>query len=327
MIDTAGLRIMRAISEQGSFTAAAHSLGYTQPAISQMVRRLEGRIGTPLVERQGRTVRLTQAGQVLARHAVTVLSLLDTAEQELSALAGLQSGRVRVAAFPSSSAALVPHALRDLRAEHPAIEIQLTEAEPPESLAALRDGRCDLAVAFSHSGTPVGREVDDLAGLEIRDILTDEMLIALPEDHPQAGGDTVALAALADDPWIAGCARCRGHLMHLGQEAGFIPRVEFQTEDYVAVLGLVSAGLGAALVPRMVLRHVRHEGVVALPLSQRSERTIHAVTTADLLRVPAVAAMMDSLCRAAGEMAPEQVVTARDAGHPTTDDLAERFGG
>jgi len=305
MIDTAGLRIMRAIAEQGSFTAAAHSLGYTQPAISQMVRRLEGRIGTPLVERQGRTVRLTQAGQVLARHAVTVLTLLETAEQELSSIAGLESGRVRVAAFPSSTAALVPQALRDLRSEHPNIEIQLTEAEPPESLAALRDGRCDLAVAFSHSGTTVGREVDDLAGLEIRDILTDEMLVALPEDHPQAGGDTVDLAALADDPWIAGCARCRGHLMHLAQEAGFVPRVEFQTEDYVAVLGLVSAGLGAALVPRMVLRHVRHAGVVALPLSTGSRRTIHAVSTPDLMRVPAVAAMMEALCGAAATMAAE----------------------
>ncbi|WP_462417272.1 LysR family transcriptional regulator [Kytococcus sp. Marseille-QA3725] len=305
MIDTAGLRIMRAIAEQGSFTAAAHSLGYTQPAISQMVRRLEGRIGTPLVERQGRTVRLTQAGQVLARHAVTVLTLLDTAEQELSAIAGLESGRVRVAAFPSSTASLVPQALRDLRSEHPAIEIQLTEAEPPESLAALRDGRCDLAVAFSHSGTTVGREVDNLAGLEIRDILTDEMLIALPEDHPQATGETVDLSALADDPWIAGCARCRGHLMHLGQEAGFVPRVEFQTEDYVAVLGLVSAGLGAALVPRMVLRHVRHAGVVALPLQESSRRTIHAVTTADLLRVPSVSAMMDALCGAAHVMEQE----------------------
>lgn len=305
MIDTAGLRIMRAIAEQGSFTAAAHSLGYTQPAISQMVRRLETRIGTPLVERQGRTVRLTQAGQVLARHAVAVLSQLDTAEQELSAIAGLQSGRVRVMAFPSATASLVPHALRDLRAAHPGVEIHLTEAEPPESLAALRDGRCDLAVAFSHSGTTVGREIDDLAGLEIRDILTDEMLIALPEDHPQAGGQSVDLATLADDPWIAGCARCRGHLMHLGSQAGFVPRVEFQTEDYVAVLGLVSAGLGAALVPRMVLRHVHHEGVVTLPLAQGSRRSIHAVSTPDLLRVPAVGAMMTALCGAASAMQAE----------------------
>lgn len=303
MIDTAGLRIMRAISEQGSFTAAANSLGYTQPAISQMVRRLEGRIGTPLVQRQGRTVRLTQAGEVLARHAVTVLGMMDAAEQELSAIAGLAKGRVRLAAFPSSSAALVPQALGSLRAEHPGIEITLLEAEPPEALAALRGGRCDLAVAFSYSGADVGRGVDDLHGLEIRDLFTDEMVIAMPEGHPSAGQDRVAMEELQESPWIAGCARCRGHLMDLGHQAGFAPRVEFETEDYVAVLGLVSAGMGVALVPRMVLRHIRHEGVVTRPLATPSHRTIHAVSTQDLLRVPAVGSALEALVAAAAELA------------------------
>ena len=123
---------MRAIAEAGTFTAAAHSLGYTQPAVSQMVRRLEERTGTVLVERAGRAVRLTEAGELLARHATGILEALEQAESDLSAIAGLQSGRVRLMAFPSSSATLVPRALAALRRDHPHLTVQFTEAEPPE---------------------------------------------------------------------------------------------------------------------------------------------------------------------------------------------------
>ena len=140
MIDAAGLRVMKAISDEGSFTAAAASLGYTQPAISQMVRRLEQRTGTVLVERVGRNVRLTEAGQVLARHANPVLAALDAAEEEVAAIAGLRSGRVRLMAFPSASATLVPRALSLVKKRFPDVNITFTEAEPPESLAALKAG-------------------------------------------------------------------------------------------------------------------------------------------------------------------------------------------
>ena len=123
MIDAAGLRVMRAIAEEGSFTAAALALGYSQPAVSQMVKRLEQRTGTVLVEKVGRSVRLTEAGAVLARHATPVLAALDAAEEEVAAIAGLRSGRVRLMAFPSSSVTLVPRALAAVRAEHPDIAL------------------------------------------------------------------------------------------------------------------------------------------------------------------------------------------------------------
>ena len=140
MIDAAGLRVMKAIADEGSFTAAAASLGATQPAVSQMVRRLEQRTGTVLVERVGRNVRLTEAGQVLARHATPVLAALDAAEEEVAAIAGLRSGRVRLMAFPSASATLVPRALALVKQRFPDVSISFTEAEPPESLAALKAG-------------------------------------------------------------------------------------------------------------------------------------------------------------------------------------------
>lgn len=293
---------MRAIAAEGSFTSAARSLGYTQPAVSQMVRRLERRTGTVLVERTGRSVRLTEAGEVLARHSVQVLAALDNAEAEVAAIAGLQSGRVRLMAFPSSSATLVPKALASVKAAHPGVTVTFSEAEPPESLAALRAGLCDLAVAFTYDGTDAGRGEDDLQGLEVIDLLTDPVAVVLPADHPLAEQDVIRLADLEHEQWIAGCPRCRGHLLSLTDQAGFEPEVAFQTEDYVAVLGLVAAGLGVALVPRMILASVSHPEVRALPLQPGSRRSVQVVTTSDLLRVPAVKATVEALCASAHEL-------------------------
>src|SRR5690349_16791269 len=191
MIDAAGLRVMKAIADEGSFTAAAASLGYTQPAISQMVRRLEQRTGTVLVERVGRNVRLTEAGQVLARHANPVLAALDAAEEEVAAIAGLRSGRVRLMAFPSASATLVPRALSLVKQRFPDVNITFTEAEPPESLAALKAGECDLAVAFAYEGTDLGRGEEDLDLFITEKLLDDDVKLALPRSHPLADCDVV----------------------------------------------------------------------------------------------------------------------------------------
>ncbi|NYJ75185.1 LysR family transcriptional regulator [Allobranchiibius huperziae] len=298
MIDAAGLRVIRAIADEGSFTAAATSLGYSQPAISQMVRRLEDRIGTVLVERLGRSVRLTEAGAVLARHAGPVLSALEAAESEVAAIAGLRAGRVRLMAFPSSSSTLVPHALAMVRKAYPDVEVTFTEAEPPESLAALRAGECDIAVAFAYDGAPLARGEDDIEAFQSRKLLDDEVRLVVPSDHPLAGAASVRMTDMVDEQWIAGCPRCRGHLLSLAERAGFSPSVSFETEDYVAVLGFVAAGLGVALVPDLILHSAHNDGVTILPIKPTPRRTVYAVTTPDLTRVPAVAATLEALCAA-----------------------------
>ncbi|KGN35483.1 LysR family transcriptional regulator [Knoellia subterranea] len=299
MIDAAGLRVMRAIADEGSFTAAALSLGYSQPAISQMVRRLEARTGTTLVERIGRSVRLTEAGAVLARHAGPVLSALDAAEEEVAAIAGLRSGRVRLMAFPSASATLVPKALAKVKAEHPGVSISFSEAEPRESLAALRAGECDLAVAFVYEGTDLGRGEEDLDAFVTTPLLDDEVLLAVPRDHELAKAKHVDMGALKDETWIAGCPRCRGHLLQLASTADYVPDIAYETEDYVAVMGLIAEGLGVAVIPDLILKTVHHEDVAALPITPASRRHIVAVTTPDLQRVPAVKATLDALVASA----------------------------
>jgi DNA-binding transcriptional LysR family regulator len=297
VIDVNGLRVIRAIGDEGGFTAAAERLGYSQPAVSQLVRRLERRLGTALVERSGRSVRLTEAGQVLSRHAVTVLGAIDAAQEEVAAIAGLRAGRVRVMAFPSSSATVVPQALASLRAAHPDLTVSFTEGEPPESLAAVRAGDCDLAVAFTYQGT--AEERPDLSGLVHVPLLDDEVHVALPARHPLATEPAVSLTDLRAETWIAGCPQCRGHLLALARRDGFAPRVDYATDDYVAVLGLVAAGLGVALIPGLVLRTAHHHDVVTRPLMPSSRRDVFAVTTRDLLRVPAVVATLSALRQAA----------------------------
>lgn len=299
-LDVQSLRIVRAIADSGTITGAAAALGSSQPAVSQHVRRLERRLGTALLERRGRGVRLTEAGQVLARHGATVTAVLDAAAAEVAALTGLRTGRVRLVAFPSASATLVPAALAALRESHPHLQVSLEEVEPPESVQRLRDGSCDLALAFAYPGTTLGRGEDDLAGLSTRVLLQDAPVLALPGGHPLAQARRLHVRDLAGETWIAGCPRCRGHLLQACRAAGYTPSVAYATDDYVAVLGLVAAGLGVALLPGLVLpTAARHPGVAVRSVGGTSPRTVSAVTTPDLLRVPAVAATVEALADAA----------------------------
>ncbi len=296
-LDATALRTMRAVAEAGSISGAARLLGTSQPAVSQQVRRLERRLGTAVLERAGRSVRLTEAGRVLARHGGAVTAAVDAASEEVAALTGLRTGRVRMVAFPSSSATLVPSALALLRERHPGVRVQLTEAEPPEALGELDTGRADVAVVFSYDGKDSD---DDLSGLAVRPLLRDRIWLALPAGHPAEG--RADLRGLREETWIGGCPRCRGHLLDLCQAEGFVPEIAYATDDYMAVLGLVAAGMGVAILPELVLKSVSRPGVKLTPLEPVSLRYVHAVTTRDLTRVPAVTAAIDALAAASGSV-------------------------
>ncbi|WP_327268539.1 LysR family transcriptional regulator [Streptomyces sp. NBC_01218] len=294
MIEARHLRVLRAVATTGSFSAAARELGFTQPAISQQMRALETSAGTPLLIRTGREMRLTQAGEALVRHASGILAGLTAAEEEVAAIAGLRAGRVRLVSFPSGSSTLVPSALAALRAEHPGTQVSLVEAEPPRSVEMLRDGDCDIALAFRY-GDP-GVEWDDLV---VRPLLADRLIGLLPEDHRLAGTDAIDIGELAGEPWIAGCPRCRRQLVEVCEESGFTPRIDFATDDYPAVIGLVGAGLGVAVLPALAIESVRPKGAVTVTVEPAIEREIVALTLPDLARVPAVAATLDQLSLAA----------------------------
>ncbi|MFJ9628818.1 LysR family transcriptional regulator [Streptomyces sp. NPDC091280] len=296
MIEARHLRVLRAVAATGSFSAAGRELGCTQPAVSQQMKALETSIGTPLLIRTGREMRLTQAGEALVRHAAGILAGLTAAEEEVAAIAGLRAGRVRLVSFPSGSSTLVPTALAALRAAHPGTRVFLEEAEPPNSVDLLREGDCDIALAFRYE-TAAGAE--DWSDLVVRPLLRDRLVALVPEKHRHARVRSVAIADLAADPWIAGCPRCRGQLVEVCEKAGFTPRIDFATDDYPAVVGLVSAGLGVAVLPQLAIESVRPRGARTVTLEPAVRREIVALTLPDLARVPAVAATLDQLARAA----------------------------
>lgn len=295
-IDVQTLRVVKAIADTGSITAAAVVLGFSQPAISQHLKRLEGRLGVPLVERVGRGVRLTEAGRVLARHAPAVMTALDAAAGELAELQGLRSGRVRLVGFPSATSTVIPRLLADLAVQQPGLTVTYIEAEPPEAVEAVREDRADIALTFSYPGDRDDPHGASARGLAVHTVGEDPLLIVLPAGHPAAHDGTIDIASLADENWIAGCPRCRGHLLELCGRAGFVPRITFETDNFVAVEGLVAQGIGVATLPQLaVASFPRFAGVETVMLPLAEERTLHVVTARGADRVPPVSATLATL--------------------------------
>lgn len=291
-LDPRRLLIFREIARAGSISGAARSLGWTQPAVSQHVRALERSAGSTLLLRGAGGVELTEPGRVLLARADAVAAQLHMAAEEMAEITALRRGRVRLAAFPSAAATLVPTALARLRAAHPDIDVELTEAEPPEALALLAGGDVDVALTFEY-GPPTAFD----AGQPRLGLGEEPVLLVLREDHPLAADDAPGLEALADEDWIVGCQRCRAHTLERCDEAGFAPRVRHVSDDYVVVQNLVAAGLGVTMLPRSALDAYRHPQVVAVPGFGR--RRISAVHREGAAAVPATAALLRELARLA----------------------------
>src|SRR3954464_13287420 len=178
MLDVRRLRVLREGAAQGSFPAAAEALSYTQSAVSQQIAALEREAGSQLVERSARGVTLTDAGRRPASHADVILARLADAEEELHAIAGLRGGRLRLAAFPSACATLMPLAVARFRERHPGVDLSLCPAEPPEGLRMLRGGGCDVALSITAT---FDQHTD--ADIDVVELLDDPMHINLPREH------------------------------------------------------------------------------------------------------------------------------------------------
>jgi DNA-binding transcriptional LysR family regulator len=319
MLDVTRLRVLVAVERYGSVTAAARALNYAQPSVSHHLARLEAETGIKLIQRAGRGIRLTDAGRLLAERAAEVIGRLDAAEHELAAYTGLRAGRLRLAAFPSALGTIVPAAAATLRGHQPSVDLRLTGAEPPEALRMLRAGYVDVAVIFRYfpdGPTPPGpvtaESPDPAAGVDDEDdgiditeglrewLLLDEPVHLVTSAH-SAEPPAPDLSRYARHRWIAGCERCRASLLRQCAVAGFVPKVAFTTDDYVAVQALVAADLGVSTLPALCLRAARHPGVKTVPLAG-ARRQVFAVRYGDPPDPPAVTTLIDVL-RAAAEPA------------------------
>jgi DNA-binding transcriptional LysR family regulator len=288
MLDVNRLRVIDAVARHGSVTAAARELSYSQPSVSHHLARLEAETGAQLLQRVGRGIRLTQAGQLLADRAAEILGRIDAADAELAAHVGLTAGRVRLAGFASAISALVPRAAAALARDHPGLQIGSTDTHPPEALELLRTGRVEVAIVFRYDETE-----DEPPGIRLHHLLDDPMYLL-------SNRGTRGLASLREATWIAGCERCRGHLLALCDLAGFEPRIGYESDDMVLIQSLVAAGLCVSTLPGLALRAHHADGVIATKLPGLPRR-VYAATYGEPPDPPAVAALLAALAKAASD--------------------------
>ncbi|MGW2228131.1 LysR family transcriptional regulator [Streptomyces formicae] len=254
MYDPTRLAALVAVSEAGSITRAAERLGYTVPALSQQLAKLEREAGTALLVRHHRGARLTGAGELLAARARRVLDEMERARHELAQLAGLSGGRLRVGTFTTAGIHLLPPVLTAFRRAHPDVELTVAGYEPPFGVAAVAAGEVDLAL--THAYEPADA-VPLPAAVSAERILVEELVLVTQPGHALASGTArLPLEALAGQPLIsmAPTHPPRQAVERALARAGATPSVLVETPGYALVCALVSAGLGIAVVPEMVAR-------------------------------------------------------------------------
>jgi DNA-binding transcriptional LysR family regulator len=291
-MDVRRLLVFREVARAGSISAAARVIGWTQPAVSQHLRALEREVGSRLLLRGAGGVELTEPGRVLLARADAVAGQLHMAGEELAAMTELRHGTVRLAAYPSAAATLVPRVVAEMLSRHPDIDVTLTEAEPPEAVGLVQAADVDVAVVFGYDGPPVAG-----AGLHWRRLADEPVHLVLPPRHRLAERSQIAAGDLAGEGWLMGCVRCREHAVAVCTAAGFQPRVRHSSDDTVVVQNLVAVGLGVALLPHSALEAYRHPEVLVRPSTAWGTRTYGVVHRDGADAVPATAALLAEVRR------------------------------
>jgi DNA-binding transcriptional LysR family regulator len=272
MVDPRRVLTFREVARLGSFSGAARALSLTQPAVSQQVAALERQAGTRLLERGPGGLSLTPAGALLLEHADVVADRLALAAGQLSELAGEAACQLRVGAFPSALATRVPDALARLTVERPDLKAEVVEGTTDELVAGVRGGALHVAVCFQDAAAP-RREHD---GARRTDLEQEPFMALLPPWHPLAGTGPIALAALAEDTWVAPSRA--GLISRACQAAGFTPAIRYVSRDPLANRGLVAAGLAVTISPARLAREF--VGIAVEPVRDAPSRSVYALLPA-----------------------------------------------
>jgi molybdate transport repressor ModE-like protein len=304
MLDVRRLKVLREVASRGSFSAAADELYLSQSAVSQQVAALEKEVGMALLERTREGPKLTDAGRALLVHAEAAIARLEEAEHELAAIAGLEGGELRLASFPSASVTILTEALSRFAHNHPKVTLTATEHEPEESLQMLKAAEIDLAIVFDYPvlAAAADRDVDRVL------LLTESMHLALPRNHPKASAEPVGLVDFSDEAWLCGVrpSSCGQAIVEACRDAGFEPRIAFESEEYQVLQGYVAAGLGVTLLPDMVLPTLHPDLVVVQTEPEAPKRRVWAAVRAKGARSVATEAMLGILREVSAEFEAEQ---------------------
>jgi DNA-binding transcriptional LysR family regulator len=285
----------RAVAHERSFSRAARELALSQPSVSNQVSALEREVGARLLAREPGGLRLTREGEILLEHADAVAERLQLADAQLAAAAQGERVRLRIGAFPTALAGLVPAAVERLRVDFPAAKVSVDEGTD-DLPARVRSGELHLAVAFQDAADP--RE--EPPGLERRDLLCERFMVALAPDHPLTARAEIRLADLRDDDWTA--ATTDGLIVRACHAAGFEPNLVSLTHDQLAIRALVIRGLAVTLAPQLLADAFRD--VALRPIAGASPARDVYVLLPPGGRHRLVAPVLDALDAVASDLAP-----------------------
>lgn len=294
-LDVRRLRVLREVARRGTLAAAADALAFTPSAISQQLRALEREAGIGLLEKEGRSVRLTPAAWTLVRRTDAIVAELEGARADLDVVAEEEAGTLAVAAFATGIVALLAPALTRLTSTRPALTTRVTEvADGPGALAELPLGDHDLVLAHEYDFRPLAPD----PAIERIPLLDEPMMLVRP---PGEGGERIA--DFADHPWACSPldTDCGQAELTACRAAGFEPRVAFQGIEFDSHLAMVAAGLVVTLVPRLGLTQSTIPVDAVVPRDQAIRRRIFAAIRRGTATRPAVAALLDALTEVAAE--------------------------
>jgi DNA-binding transcriptional LysR family regulator len=303
MLEVRRLRMLRELSLHGTIRAAAAALSFTPSAVSQQLSALERELGVELLERRGRSVRLTPAAEVLVERTEAILVQLAAAEAEAKAVANGGAPPLRLASFPSASSTVVADAIRD------GLEAHVVDADPTLGLARLRGGEVDVAILWEYDFVPI----EPGPSIELVPLLDDPIHVVLPASHPAAAAPALELADLADEAWIdsTNLSSCHPFLRRACNAAGFEPRVAAETIDHRTLHHLVASGAGLALIPLLSQLDLP-ASLVARPLRTNPlKRRVYAAYRSGSERDPRIRRLLERLDAAAGARSSGTLALAR----------------
>jgi len=294
LLDPNRLLFLRAVVRAGSISAGARGLGWTQQAISQHLRDLERQIGSPVLLRHSHGVEPTEVGRALLDHADAIAAQLAAAQTRIEEFTQLRRGTVRLGAYWSAMASLIPGTLALLG---PDIEVNLITADPDPALAMLRNGEIDLALVFRFSHDPD----PDVGAFVPMDIGRERYCVIGRADHPLIGRPGVTFADLAGENWVTGCVHCERHLHEAARTAGFVPVIPQRANDHMVAQAFAAHGLALTILPEAAYEAFPTRGVACRGFPELEDRAIVAYRHPGVDAVPAIAATLSALKRVTSE--------------------------
>lgn len=284
------LALLRAVAAERNLTRAAQRIGVPQPTASRWLAELAQQVGAPVVVRDGRGIRCSRLGELLATGATQALAALEAACRIVVEQADPEHGLVVLAFLHTMGESRVPGLVRAFRAGHPTVRFALRQGALEDTLGWLRTGTADLALTSPLPGAP------DFASACVAE---QELVATVPVGHRLAGRRRLRLSELAGEPFVG---LTPGHGLRtitdeLAAQAGFVPELAFEGEEVDTLRGFVAAGLGVAILP--AAEHVPHD-VVELSLIPRATRQIGIAWAKDRPLAPAAQAFQDFVLRTCG---------------------------